>query len=132
MSQTLLRNLHLELVQGDDYKAVDGRTISIAGRGVCWPANIANVKLIAFEPQTDCGVCVDNAATPIAVMDIDGIYSATTTASAALATFDLPRAATLKLTTGVRRYQFEVRALLASESIATLAQGTITVLRSQL
>lgn len=132
MTQTLLRGLHIELVQGDDYKAIDGRAIALAGRGVCWPSNVQNVKLIAYEPHTACGAQLGNAHTPAAVFDIDGAYTAATQSAAAIAAFDVPRLDTLRLSVGARNYLFEVRALLASGSVATLAQGTITVLSSQL
>ena len=132
MAQTLLRGLHLELVQGDDYKAVDTRAITIAGRGVCWASNVSNVKLIVYEPHTACGAQLGNAHTPVAVFDIDGVYTAATTSAAAIAAFDVPRVETLKLSVGVRNYMFEVRALLSSSSVATLAQGVVTVLSSQL
>lgn len=123
--EAMLRGLHFEVVQGDDYKAIDGRAVVITARGVCWPLNIAQVKLLVFEPET-------RSAPNEMMLDIDGTFTAGTTSNPPIASFDVARAETLKLEAGVRRYLVEIRALLASGSVATLARGLLTVLESQL
>jgi hypothetical protein len=144
MSEYLLRDLLVEVIQGDDYQAVDGRAITITGRGVCWPAALAGAKLIVYEPHTDCGAQVASVLSPLAVLDIDGTYTpaaapvpATPTTplvpgTTAAVRFDMTRVDTNKLATGVRSYMFEVRGLFSSGGVTTLARGLVTVYPSGL
>jgi hypothetical protein len=144
MSEYLLRDLLVEVIQGDDYQAVDGRAVLITGRGVCWPAALAGAKLIVYEPHTDCGAQVASVLSPLSILEIDGVYTpaaapipATLTTplvpgTTAMAQFDLTRVDTLKLSTGVRRYMFEVRGLFASGGVTTLARGLVNVYPSGL
>lgn len=134
MSTSFLGNLQLELVQGDDYLEADGRALHVYGRAVSWPlaAAIASVKFIVFEPMNDCGSQPVASVQPVAVIEIQGTFVAAGLSTPADAKFDIPRLETLKLAPGVRRYMLEVRALLASGSVATLARGQLTVLGSQL
>ena len=117
---SLLQNVCLELIQGDDYLAADSRAIVIIGAGVTWPALIASVKLL-ITPTDDCALGVP-------MLNIDGAYSAPTPLAAAQAAFDMTRVQSLTLLPGIRRYTFEVRALLAPSSVVTLARGLITAL----
>lgn len=126
MSTYLLNALHVELVQGDDYLDADGRALVVSGAGVCWPAAVASVKLIVREPQ-DCG-CAAAGTEPAHVLELVGVHAPATSDAAAQVRFDIPRAQTLRLALGVRRYAFEVRATLASASVITLARGAFTVL----
>jgi hypothetical protein len=150
MSEYLQRDLLVEVIQGDDYQAVDGRAVLITGRGVCWPSALAGTKLIVYEPHTDCGAQVASVLSPLAVFEIDGVYTpaaaaipgtpATPTTPAtpfvpgttAVAQFDVTRVDTNKLATGVRRYMFEVRGLFASGGVTTLARGLVNVYPSGL
>lgn len=131
MTTTFLAGLQLELVQGDDYLEADSRALHFYGHGVCWPAVVATVKLLVFEPN-DCGTLPVATVQPLAVIDVTGSFVAATDVAPAEAKFDVPRVETLKLAPGVRRYMFEVRGLLASNSVITLARGQLTVLSSQL
>ena len=125
---TAFNNLHLEIVQGDDCRAVDGRAITFVGHGVQWPA-AAQVKFNVYEPD-------DNRCDPLQaitpVLTSDGVYAPLTNASPPTASFDVLRSQSVQLATGVRRYVYEVRALLPSGSVITLARGHVTVLESQL
>lgn len=127
----VLNNVSLELTQGDDYLLIDQRNIYFLGKGVVWPANLAGVRLVVSDHTDACGLAYNGLA-PIAILDIDGTYSSVTTSQAATASFDISRVNTLKLSAGVRKYKFEIRGLLPSASIATLARGFVTVLESQL
>ncbi|NVM87628.1 hypothetical protein FHT32_001267 [Variovorax sp. SG517] len=129
MSDSYLRNLHLELVQGDDYLAADGRALQFVGAGVCWPAAVTDVLLSVWNPVADCGL-VGNGSAPLAVVSVAGVFTPAGT-SAAIVAVDLPRAETLKLSAGVRRYTFEVVGKPPSNSMRTLARGFVTVLASQ-
>jgi hypothetical protein len=150
MSEYLLRDLLVEVIQGDDYQAVDNRAVLITGRGVCWPAALAGTKLIVYEPHTDCGAQVASVLSPLSILEIVGVYTPAAAAvpavpatpltpatpfvpgTTAMAQFDLTRVDTLKLSTGVRRYMFEVRGLFASGGVTTLARGLVTVYPSGL
>lgn len=138
MSEYLLRDLLIEVIQGDDYRAVDGRGLFATGRGVCWPAALAAVKLIVYEPHTDCGAQIASVLSPLAVLEIDGVYTPATVSTptvpgtTATVAFDLTRVETSKLSTGVRRYMFEVRGLFASNGVTTLARGLVNVYPSGL
>jgi len=119
MLQTILSAQYLELVQGDDYKLADGRAVQFRGVGVCWSPFTMAAKLL-IRPDT-CWV-----------LDIDGTFTDQTTGAPAIVSFDVPRALTLTLESGVRRYDFEVRGLLPSGSVTTLARGLLTVLAGSL
>lgn len=125
-----MQNLQLELVQGDDYLEVDTRALHVYGRAVCWPAAIPAVKFLVFEPQNECAGFA--AVQAVAIIDIDGTFVPATPSTPADAKFDIPRVETLKLSPGIRRYMLEVRALMGSGSVITLARGQLTVLSSQL
>lgn len=129
MTTYIANELLLELVQGDDYKAADGRAISIAGRGVVWPAAVSSVKLIMYEAQAACPAGVASQL-PSTVVDVTGTFTAGTVNTLPHCDFDLPRINTLQLGVGVRRYLCEVRGLLASGSVVTLARGLVSVLPS--
>ncbi|WP_298702660.1 hypothetical protein [uncultured Variovorax sp.] len=129
MSDSYLRNLHLELVQGDDYLAADSRALQFVGAGVCWPAAVTEVLFSVWNPVADCGL-VGNGSAPLAVVSVAGVFTPVG-ASAAIIAVDLPRAETIKLAAGVRRYTFEVVGKLPSNSMCTLARGFVTVLASQ-
>lgn len=131
MSTSFLGNLQLELVQGDDYLEADARALHIYGRAVCWPPVVATVKLLVFEPN-DCGMLPVATVQPVAVIEIVGTFVAATPTTPADAKFNVPRLETLKLAPGVRRYMLEVRGVLASGSVVTMARGQLTVLGSQL
>lgn len=131
MSTTFLGNLQLELVQGDDYLEADARALHVYGRAVCWPPVVDSVRFLVFEPN-DCGALPVATVQPLAVIDIEGTFVAATSTTPADAKFNIPRAETLKLAPGVRRYMLEVRGLLASGSVITMARGQLTVLSSQL
>ena len=124
MSDQILRNQLLELVQGDDYLAVDGRAVVLVGGGMRWPAAVASVKLLAYNPAPCC--CGVSTA-PAAVLDVTGDYTAPALNAAAKCSFDLTNAITLTLARGVRRYDFEIRATLLNGHLVTLANGMITV-----
>ena len=126
-TSTILGNLTRTVVQGDDYRAVDGRSFDLTAVGVCWPATLTNVKLLVFGYAADCG-CADTLADSPVILDIDGAVIAGTSAHATVARFDVLRAETLKLALGVRAYQFEVKGLLASGSVCQLARGFLTVI----
>jgi hypothetical protein len=144
MSEYLLRDLLIEVIQGDDYQAVDGRGIVITGRGVCWPVALDSAKLIVYEPHTACGAQIASVLSPLAVLEIDGSYTPATlpipatpstplvAGTTATAKFDLTRIDTNNLAIGVRCYMFEVRGLFASGNVTTLARGLVTVLPSGL
>jgi len=119
MQQTILLAQYLELVQGDDYKLADGRAVQLKGIGVCWAPTTTAAKLLIRD-----GACW--------VLEIDGTFADQTAAAPAVASFDLPRATTLTLQSGIRRYDFEVRGLLPSGSVTTLARGLLTVLAGSL
>lgn len=129
MTTYTLQHQLLELVQGDDYKLADSRAIVLAARGVTWPAVLTSVKIVIYEAQAACAAGVA-AVAPSAVVDVDGIFTAGTASVPATASFDLPRLQTLKLSVGVRRYLFEVRGLLPSGSVTSLARGLVSVLAS--
>ncbi|MDP3228514.1 MAG: hypothetical protein Q8N13_11135 [Acidovorax sp.] len=131
MSTTFLGNLQLELVQGDDYLEADARALHVYGRAVCWPPAVDSVRFLVFEPN-DCGSLPVATVLPLAVIDIEGTFVPATSTTPADAKFDIPRAESLKLAPGVRRYMLEVRGLLASGSVITMARGQLTVLSSQL
>lgn len=120
MPNTFLNNLLVELVRGDDYLAADGRAVVIVGTGVAWPASLVSIKLVLTDP----GCCV----TDDSPLEIAGTFEPATSSAAAKASFDVPRAVTLTLKTGVRRYCFEVRAVLASTSVVTLGRGLLSVM----
>lgn len=122
MSDQILKNLHLELVQGDDYLAVDGRAVVVVGAGVRWPSAVASAKLLAYEPGCACLLTA-----PAAVLDVAGAYTAPEVDAAAQISFDLGHALTQTLARGVRRYDFEIRATLDSGSVVTVATGFVTV-----
>lgn len=128
MSNSLQTAQHMELVQGDDYLAVDGRAVTVYGNGVCWPEAVDTVRLAVFDHP--CCAPVVNATAPASVIDMDGVFTPATTTEPAKAAFDVTRAMTLRLDCGVRRYAFEVRGLLASGSVVTLARGHVTVIGS--
>jgi hypothetical protein len=138
MSEYILRDLLIEVIQGDDYQAVDGRGIVITGQGVCWPVALASTKLIVYEPHTACGAQIASVLSPLAVLEIDGAYTPAMLSTpfiagaTATAKFDLTRIDTNKLAVGVRRYMFEVRGLFESGGVTTLARGLVTVLHSGL
>jgi hypothetical protein len=73
---------------------------------------------------------VVNATAPVAMIDLEGTFTPATTTEPAKAAFDVTRALTLPLACGVRRYAFEVRGLLATGSVVTLARGHVTVIGS--
>jgi len=125
MSDQIMRNLQLELVQGDDYLVADNRAIVVVGAGMRWPAAAASVRLVATEPQSVCESAIGTA--PAEIINVVGTYTAPTAQAAAKISFDLGRAITQTLAPGVRRYDFEIRATLASGSVLTLAAGQITV-----
>lgn len=129
MSESFLRNLHLELVQGDDYLAADGRSLQFVGAGVCWPVAVGDVLLSVWNPVAGCGL-VGNGPAPLTVLSVPGTFTPVADGAAVVAV-DLPRAETLKLSAGVRRYTFEVVGKLPSDSMRTLARGFVTVLASQ-
>lgn len=129
MTTYIANELLLELVQGDDYKAVDNRAISIAGRGVVWPGAVVSVKLIMYEAQAACPAGLA-AQLPSTVVDVSGTFIAGTANTLPHCDFDLPRSNTLQLVVGVRRYLCEVRGLLESGSVVTLARGLVSVLPS--
>lgn len=133
MSTSFLGNLQLELVQGDDYLEADTRALHVYGRAVCWPAAISSVKFLVFEPANECGQGFATVQ-PVAIIDITGTFvpATSTPPAAAECKFNIPRVETLKLSPGVRRYMLEVRGLMASGSVITLARGQLTVLSSQL
>lgn len=119
MQQTILSEQYLELAQGDDYKLIDGRAVTFCGIGVCWAATTVAAKLLIRD-----GAC--------SVLDVDGTFAAQTSGAPATASFDVTRAMTEALESGVRRYDFEVRGLLPSGSVTTLARGLLTVLAGSL
>ena len=127
---TFLQAQYLELVQGDDYKAVDGRAVVLVGAGVSWPPALPSVKLLISAAQTGCADACTGCPAPL--LDIDGTYTAAAPTSAAKAVFDVLRIQTLALASGVRAYTFEVRGLLASGGVVTLARGHVTVLAGAL
>lgn len=129
MTTYTLQDQLLELVQGDDYKLVDSRAIVLAARGVTWPAALTSVKIVIYEVQAACTTGVA-ACTPSAIVDVDGVFTASTASMPATTSFDLSRTQTLKLGVGVRRYMFEVRGLFASGNVTTLARGLVSVLAS--
>lgn len=127
---SFLQSQYLELVQGDDYKAVDERAVIVKGIGVTWPAALSSVKLLVSAAQS--GWADACTACPAPLLDIDGTYTAAQPTSAATAAFDVLRIQTLALASGVRAYTFEVRGLLASGGVVTLARGHVTVLAGAL
>lgn len=131
MSTFILTDLLLEFIQGDDYKAADNRAITIAGRGVTWPTVLSSVKLYVYETPAACAASVALPC-PAPVLEITGTYTPGAAEAPPSAAFDVPRADTLKLVAGVRRYLFEVRGLFASGSVTTLARGLVTTLPSGL
>lgn len=129
MTTYIATELLLELVQGDDYKAAESRAITVTGRGVTWPAALSSVKLVIYEAQAACAAGT-TPLQPQPVIDVVGTYTPGTAQAAPIAAFDLPRAETLKLGIGVRRYLCEVRGLFASGSVTTLARGLVSTLPS--
>lgn len=125
----MIKNVTLEISQGDDYLNADGRAITFVQRGVCWPTNITSVKFISYHPLNCCNK-IENA--PSAIFDIDGTFVSGTNTTAPMIRFDLHRIDTLKLPSGVMSCQYEVRALLATGSVISIATGAISVLRTQL
>jgi hypothetical protein len=121
----MLLNSCVELVQGDDYLAADGRAVTFTGAGQAWPSAISSAKLLMWPPA-NCGC--DN--TP--ALEVDGVYTAPTATQPARVTFDVHRAASLKLAAGIRLYTVEVKALLASGSAVTLERCFGTVLAGAL
>lgn len=119
---TFLLAQHLEIIQGNDYKAADSRALRFLGVGISWPSAGTSVKLLIKAYAQGC-----SAALP-PVLEIDGTYTPATTGVPALAAFDLPRVQTLALATGVRAHTLEVRAVLATGSVVTLSRGHLTVL----
>lgn len=125
MSDQILKSLQLELVQGDDYLAADNRAVVVVGAGMRWPSAASAVRLVATEPQTACASQIGTA--PAEIINVAGTYTGPTDQAAAKIAFDLGHAITQTLALGVRRYDFEIRATLASGSVLTLASGQITV-----
>ena len=129
MSRLYDTNLHVELVQGDDYKLTDGRALTFYGQGVCWPAVApSEVRFCIYDHPCCQNIAVANGGAKVALTVTTGTYTPATTTEPAKAEFDLARADTLLLECGVRRYQFEVRALMPSGSVITLATGHVTVI----
>jgi len=119
---TVRSDLHLQLILGDDYLAVDGRALRFDGYGVAWPAIApVDVQFALFNPGNVCDVEPE--------LQLSGVINwASVPPSVA---FDAPRTETVKLLAGARRYQFEVRALMVSGSVITLARGLCSVLDSR-
>ena len=108
------QGIHIELVQGDDYLASDGRAITIKGVGAAWPPAVGQTKLlISYRGSV--------------VLDLDGVFTAASPTADPAVSYDLSREQSLTLCDGLRRYDIESRALLPSGSVVTLARGFATV-----
>lgn len=110
------QNLHFEIVQGDDYLGVSRLTVN--GLGVSWPAAFTSPRFVCYqEAPSGCGASLDIACE---IETVDG---------AQVVRIPIPRANSLALSAGVRAYAFELRALVDTSKVRTLARGRITVLR---
>lgn len=106
----------ISLICGDDYKAVDDRALCFTEMcGSTWPENIDEVTL-NISSACDCGVSM-------------AIVGTLTTGTPSKVCFDLTSKQTHSFRPMKRGYRYSLRAKLASGSIYTIAQGTLTVLK---
>jgi hypothetical protein len=103
----------IELVEGDDYRAADGRQFVVTVTGA--PSLIgATVRLH--------GVAESDGST----FSVDGVILAADKVS-----FDIPSSTTSTLYAGDGAYKYAIRATLASGLVLTLQLGAISVLSEQ-
>jgi hypothetical protein len=110
-------NLHLEIVQGDDYLG-DSR-LSITGLGVLWPTAFILPRFVVYSDG------VEFCKGPVLDVDCD----LTTVDGLPVVRIPISRARSIGLTAGVRAYGFELRGLVDTNKVRTLARGRVTVLR---
>jgi hypothetical protein len=117
--QPIPQNQLLVLVQGDDYLAIDSRSLVFQDSGIGWPSGLSNPKLSVIE----VGVCP--GIEPM-VFSFDGVYTAPSESQKASVKFDLTTTHTTQLLPGNRRYKFSVKAEKNNSKI-TLCLGMVTV-----
>jgi hypothetical protein len=105
----------ITLVEGDDYKAADGRGIGFSSS--TWP-NLTGATVRFYACNLDTSVNDINAAAA----------SATQSMSTWTVAIDLSAAQTGALTPSIKGYEYSLKATLSDGSVVTLARGQMTVL----